>query len=157
MSGKPTYCLDTSALTYGYYDVYRASQFLKVWDRLSDLVEEGRLVAPMRIYEELQRQNDELYQWVKMRKRMFIEPDNEQLAITYQLSRDFPYLLRRHKDMKPGDAWVIALARQRGFWVVSNENPGSLENPKIPFICGKYGITHIKFSAIIHSEQWTFD
>jgi hypothetical protein len=149
---KPTYCLDTSALTYGFYDVYRASQFISLWDRLSDLVEEGRLVAPVRVYQELQRQDDDLYRWVRTRKQMFIDADNEQLATTFRLSRDFPYLLRRHKDMKPGDAWVIAVAVQRGFTVVSNENPGSLENPKIPFICSRYHIGHVKFSAIIHAE-----
>lgn len=156
MTEKPTYCIDTSGLTAGFYGVYRASQFINLWERVSDLVAAGRLVAPMAIYQELQRQDDDLYQWVKTRKTMFIAESTEQLTVTFQIAKDFPQLARRHAAAKPGDPWVIALAKLNGYAVVSNEKTGSKENPKIPHICARYAIRHLTFTELVHIEGWVF-
>jgi hypothetical protein len=153
---KPTYCIDTSGLTTGFYGVYRASQFVGLWHRMSELVAEGRLVAPMAIYEELQRQDDDLYHWVRQRRSMFIERDMDQLAVTFQIANDFPMLARRHAAAKPGDPWVIALAKVKSYAVVSNEKTGSKDNPKIPHICARYGIRHLTFTEMVRLEGWIF-
>ena len=154
MIGKPIYSIDTSGLTAGFYGVYRAAQFIGLWNRVSDLVDEGRLVAPMAIYQELQRQDDELFRWVKQRTAMFVAADTDQLAVTIQIANDFPMLARRHAAAKPGDPWVIALAKLKGYAVVSNEKTGSRDNPKIPHICARYGIRHLTFTEMVHSEGW---
>ena len=153
---KPTYCLDTSAFTSAYYDIYRASQFIGLWERMSGLVDEGRLRIPVAVFDELKYQHDDLFHWVNQRDHMVVEKDMDQLRVQLQIARDFPELARRHSSASPADPWVVALAAVNRFTVVSNEKTGTRENPKIPHICNRYGIRHWTVTQLVHQEGWQF-
>ena len=38
--------------------------------------------------------------------------------------------------------------------VISGENPGSKENPKIPWVCKEEGVPHNNFLGLIKAEGW---
>lgn len=62
---------------------------------------------------------------------MIVGENATQLATTFKMAIDFPYLLRRYRDMKPGDARVIALAHQQNDIAVSTEHAISIDSPDI--------------------------
>ena len=156
MSPGQTYCIDTSGLTAGYWRVYPAAVFGGVWSKIADLIEEGRLIAPEQVYKELKKQDDALYQWVKARRKMFVAEDPDQIRMASQITNDFPNLAKKHSVAKPADPWVVALASLRGLWVIHDEKAGSVENPKIPQLCRKYGVVEKRFVDIILNEGWLF-
>ncbi len=123
---------------------------------MSDLVDEGRLRASVAVFDELKKQKDDLFHWVNLRTHMLVEKNIDQLRYQSQISTDFPQLARRHSSASPADPWVVALARMNRYIVVSNEKTGSIENPKIPHICNRYGVTHWTVTRLIHEEGWIF-
>ncbi len=156
MKDNPTYCLDTSAFTSAYHVIYRASQFISLWDRMSGLVDQGRSRIRIAVYDELKRQDDALFRWVRDRSHMTMGKSTGQLRYQLQIAKDFPALAKQHSTAKPGDPWVIALAMENNYIVVSNEKTGSKQNPKIPHICRTYNIPHWTVTDIVHHEGWVF-
>lgn len=73
MSQARIYCVDASSLIDGYVDVYPSNIFAGLWSKIDDLVNQGRFVAPEEIYDELEDQQDELFDWVKAHKSMFVQ------------------------------------------------------------------------------------
>ena len=91
---------------------------------------------------------------IKERKCMIVGENATQLATTFKMAIDFPYLLRRYRDMKPGDARVIALAHQQNDIAVSTEQAGSIDSPEIPVIRKGWGIHHAVFTQVPPTKGW---
>jgi phytoene/squalene synthetase len=123
---------------------------------MSDLVEEGRLFAPEEVLKELEYQEDDLTDWAKKHRKMFVPPDYHQIAFLTEIARDFPQLAQSKVSANTADPFVIALAKVNGYIVVSEERRGSFQNPKIPQICAHYHVTHVPFLSILKAEGWTF-
>ncbi len=157
VANDQSYCIDTSEFTAAYYSDLPAKNFVAPWRRISEFVKAGRLVAPIQVYKELQERDDDLSRWVREHREMFVDRDMEQLKVFYEIARDFPALSRKHTRPDPADPWVIALAKTRGLKVLCGEHAGSKENPKIPFICNRYGIPHGRMVDIVTTEGWIFE
>jgi hypothetical protein len=48
------------------------------------------------------------------------------------------------------------MAKDAGWTVVSDEYPGSAENPKIPFVCNAMAVPSITFQEMMRVEAWQF-
>jgi len=68
-----TYCIDTSALIEAWQADYPIENFPGFWNRMDDLIDAGRLVAPEEVLRETTRRSDELHAWLNARKQMFRE------------------------------------------------------------------------------------
>lgn len=120
--------------------LYPQDIFPSLWRNLESLINQGRLISPQEVFEELKKKDDELLEWAETYKSMFKNLD--------------------------ADPFVIALARckerQRTFWdehriVVSEEKlagPGS--RPKIPDVCKSYGVECISLTELFRKENWQF-
>ena len=155
-AGKPVYCIDSSALIGGYNRIYPAHVFVKLWDNMSDLVEDGRLVAPEEVLKELEYQRDDLTKWAKARKPMFHRPNYHETAFLSQIATDFKALSKSTVAANTADPFVVAMAKIHGYIVISEEKRGSLKNPKIPQICKHYHVAHVPFLNLILAEGWVF-
>jgi hypothetical protein len=71
------YCIDTSALI-DLDRLYSKEVFPSLWERhFVEIVEQGRLISPYEVREELERKDDELWNWIKVNcKNLFIR-DNQ--------------------------------------------------------------------------------
>lgn len=154
--GRQVYCIDSSALIGPFHKDYRHTVFGGLWTKVDELIEQGRLIAPDEVYKELMRQEDELSQWAKERKAMFVPHNQYHTRKVQEIGVKFPRLSQQRYVTNDADPWVIALAIDRKCPVVSHEKSGSVENPKIPFICGHYHLSHWAFLDIVFREGWEF-
>lgn len=151
------YCLDTSALVGAWVRSYPPDVFPALWDNLDRLLARGQAVAPEEVLHELEAKEDDLYAWVKERREsLFVALDEAQMAATGEVLREFPRLVGELADRNRADPFVIALARVRGLVVVSEERGGTADRPRIPLVCGHFGIRTISPLAWIRELGWTF-
>jgi len=150
------YCVDTSSLIAAWQERYPIENFPKFWDRMNGLVEDGRLISPIEVFNEIKKRSDDLHDWLRRRKDgMFRELDDEvQIEVANVLQR-FPRLVGDKKLRTSADPVVIALARITGHQLVTEEKPtGSLSRPNIPDVCAQLSISTIGILQVIQREKW---
>jgi len=54
------YCIDTSAIIDLWRRKYAPDVFPSLWKNLENLISQGFLIAPRKVFEELEKQDDEL-------------------------------------------------------------------------------------------------
>jgi hypothetical protein len=151
-----TYCIDTSALIEAWQVDYPIENFPGFWNRMGELIDAGRLVAPEEVLRETTKRSDELHAWLKARKQMFRElVDAVQIEVAAVLAK-YPRLVGERKLRTSADPFVIALARVEGFQIVTDEKPtGSLMRPNIPDVCNDLGMQPCwPIVGIIRAEKW---
>lgn len=156
------YCIDTSALI----DLgrrYPPGVFGALWREVGELIDRGRLIAPREVLRELQTGDDEMHEWAKKHKRMFVDLDREQMALVTEIQAAFPRWVDHEAETPVADPFLIALARRQTILnsgipriVVSHENPGGPGATKIPNVCEHYGIEHIQLVDLFIREGWSF-
>ena len=162
----PVYCIDTSSLI-DLHRYYPRQRFPTLWDRLELLISEERLIAPREVRRELEAREDELTVWVREHRVMFIDPDLAQTEAVTEIQEQFQGLLDPDKEGPEADPWVVALpvsrARTQGLvqteWVVVTQERGrgpQSPRPRIPDVCGHYGLRSINLLELVRQEGWTF-
>jgi hypothetical protein len=154
-----TYSLDTSVLVNGWRKTYSPDVFPALWRKLDELIADGRVFAIDEVLRELSKQDDEILAWAKDREHMFVRIDSDgeiQVAVAEILSR-FPRLVDSSKSRSIADPFVIALAKVRGYTVVTEEKfGGTIEKPKIPIVCQEMGIRCINLLQLVREQGWVF-
>jgi hypothetical protein len=150
------YSLDTSAILDGWNRHYPPKVFPTVWERLEDLASRGVIIATEEVMRELEKQDDEVYRWVKDQPNMVV-PINDQIQIevSYILNA-YPRLVNTQRNRSQADPFVIALARLIDGVVVSGEGRRNLKNPKVPDVCDDMGIPHMRLVDLLSQQGFTF-
>jgi hypothetical protein len=161
------YCIDTSALVDLKRD-YPLEVFVGVWQKLDELIREGRLFAPREVLREIEKRDDELHLWVKSRLEMFREPSPGVIAITTEIVDRYQDFVDHEADTPEADPFLIAhsavedRARQASLFngrcvVISSELPtGGRGRSRIPDVCRDYDLTHIRLRELFTREGWKF-
>jgi hypothetical protein len=152
------YSIDTSSLIEGFRDLYPYENFPTLWNRhLPSLVRSGDLRATDEVRVELERQDDELLQWIAdYADDFFVEIDEAIQHEVRAILNDHRQLVHVGRNRSGADPFVIALARVNNCAVVTEEGSRSLTKPKIPDICNVLGIRCIKLIELIRDQHWMF-
>ena len=154
------YCIDTSALIHAWRRSYPIKNFPSVWDRIGDLIRDGRLLSSTEVLHELKKKDDSLFDWAKEQEEMFIDIEDDRLQIRLtQILADYPRLVDTRKSRSTADPFVIALASLNSspLIVVSQEGAtGKIERPNMPDVCAAEGISCIEILDLIIREGWRF-
>jgi hypothetical protein len=151
------YCIDTSSLIAAWERAYPLDCFPSFWKRMDGLAAAGTLIAPQEVKHELQKQSG-VWTWAKPHSSVMFLPDDEQLqrSLSEVLGR-FTAMMKRKEGRHAADPWVVALARNASALVVTEEGAVSSEsNPKIPLVCGTFGVPWIPLRELIRREKWSF-
>jgi hypothetical protein len=157
MSADFYYSIDTSALVHGWVRAYPPGipMFRPVWDRLSALIEEGRLRASIEVRREITKKDDDLANWCEAHPNFFvdIEDDAIQEKVGALLGK-YPRLVDTRKGRSGADPFVIALAQMHNppLTVVTEERGGTADKPHIPYVCQEEDIRCINLLGLI-TEQ----
>jgi hypothetical protein len=150
--------IDTSSLINGFRIHYPYENFPRLWNRdLPALVAAGDLRATEEVRVELDRQDDELVQWIEgYSKELFIELDEPIQNEVRAILRSHTALIHAGRGRSGADPFVIALAKLNDCTVVSEEGSGSAKNPKIPDVCNALGIRCIRLMEVIRENGWVY-
>lgn len=152
-----TYVFDTSSIIGAWVRSYPPDHFPGVWDEIDGLVDTGRLVGPEEVLIELCAQDDDLYHWVKDRTDRMILPTTRAVMLEARaVLADHPFLTKTGAGRGAADPFVVAVASINGFVVVTQEQGGTAQKPRIPYVCRDRTIECIAFLDVIRLEGWTF-
>mgnify|MGYP002784171201 CR=1 FL=1 len=150
------YSIDTSALVDGWRRYYPPDVFPGLWDRISELVEDGRIIATEEVLVELEKGDDDLHKWALAQKQMFVPLDEDVQNAATAILAAHP-LVSKNALGPIADPFVIALAQVRGCTVISGEVwTNSTVKTKIPNVCAVLGVNHINFLEFIREQRWVF-
>ena len=151
------YVIDTSALIDWWVRFYPPESFPTLVTHMEALIGACDLRSSRAVLDELERQDDDLARWAKAQQVFFIEDGDEvQDQVGYLVNKYFNHD-KPEKGINGADPFVIGLALIADvppLTVVSGENPGSRENPKIPWVCKEEDVPHINFLGLIKAEGW---
>ena len=93
-----------------------------------------------------------------MAGQLCVEIDDEQQEHLQHVMGTYPRLVDTVKGKSGGDPFVIALARMRHgkVAVVSEEDFGRRDSPRIPDVCRAEGIRCCKLADLIEDRGWRF-
>jgi hypothetical protein len=154
----PIYSVDTSALIDGLERYYPEEAFPALWERVQDLVDQGRFLISEEVWEEVQAQDAVAKAWCEPRKSQLIVPTDAHIASAVQkILVDHERLVMNLKGRNRADPFVIAVAQLRGGVVVTGEgSDGTPNRPKIPSVCLGLGLSCIRLLEMIRNEGWRF-
>jgi hypothetical protein len=151
------YSIDTSSILEGWVRNYPIDAFPGVWDKLDNLIDSGDLRAIQEVYFELEKKEDEVFEWVKNRPNLFVPIDLEIQSVVLNITSNFPNFVDYRKERPEADCFVIALAQQNGATVITEEHPSTNpQKPKMPDICRAMNIPSINLLGLIREKGWIF-
>lgn len=153
------FSFDSSAFIHAWHRAYRPKNFPSFWSGLEEAVLAGQVVASVEVLAELERKDDDVHKWCKrLAANLSVEVDDEQQSHMMHIMGTYPRLVDTVKGRSGADPFVIAVARSRikRIVVVSEEDFGKKESPRIPDVCRAEGIRCLKLADFIDSRGWTF-
>lgn len=145
------YVIDTCSLTT-LLRVYPRDVFSKAWIHVELLISTKKLVSSMEVLIELEAHEDRLLDWAQEQEliNFFIELDNDVQKNAKKILASHSNLLDLRKRKSSADAFIIALAMNLGFTVVTEELPsGGPQKSKIPDVCDAYNIRCINLLQML--------
>ena len=153
------FSFDSSAFIHAWHRAYRPRNFPSFWSRLEEAVLAGHVVASVEVLAELERKDDDVHKWCKrLGANLGVEVDNEQQAHMRHIMGTYPRLVDTVKGRSGADPFVIAVARSRinQMIVVSEEDFGKKDSPRIPDVCRAESIRCLKLADFIDVRGWRF-
>jgi hypothetical protein len=157
MTRGPRYSLDTSALIDGIERFYPLRNFPQFWDRMDQLIDQGRLRVSEEAWAEAIGADAPLKEWCQEdgydRSRCIYPTTAQVAAIAGAIADQFPNWMKQ--GTKNGaDPFVIAVAEHERFMVISGEVNGGPSKPKIPYVCKQRDVEHGRLVDLIRREDW---
>jgi hypothetical protein len=158
---NPVYCIDSSSLMDWQARYYPSDVFVRLVDQIDSLIEDGRLLAPALVSEEIGSIGTAgMIEWIRKRKKIIVSTDTI-FGEALQIQNQFTGLRDPKAEHEEADSHVIALAKLRQGIVVTQETSASEKrNPKrthyIPDVCRELGLTCISFLGLMRRENWKF-
>ena len=150
------YCIDTSSLIHARNRQYPPDVFPAFWERFEEAIGTGVVIAPDPVLDELSEKDDELFGWARNIDGLFVPIDEEIQQLTTDTLTNFQLLAAAHRGRNKADPFVIALARLRQLTVVTQEQNGNTNRPRIPFVCDHYGLECMDILQFMRAEGWRF-
>lgn len=146
------YAIDACALIEAakIYNLKKRA-FSLIWERLDELITQGRLLSSCEVFEELK--DPDIVEWAKQRRGIFL-PLNESIqSKTREILSKYPNIIkiRGKKGDSNADPFLIATALLNDCTVVTNEKPGdeSSGDWKIPNVCRQYNVECINLGNLL--------
>lgn len=151
------YSIDASILIEGWRRQFPPDVVPGLWEGLDELIKSGDLRATEEVLYELDRKDDEVYEWVKTRQELFVPIDETIQAAVSKILTTHRTLIDSRRNRSSADPFVVALAQQNSCMVLTDEIPtGKPHRPHIPDVCSAYGIQCDNLLGLVRREGWVF-
>jgi hypothetical protein len=153
------YCIDTCSLIDLRRRIYPPDVFSSLWHDIEQLVHASLLIAPIEVYDELNSidEDGEVLWWANKNKRLFVRLSHNQYSNVLSILSDFPNLIDSSNEGKEADPFLISLAKDKRWTIVTSEKPNNdILHPKIPDVCKKISIKCIGNLEFIRENGWKY-
>lgn len=148
------YSVDTSAVLDGWVRYYPPDVFGTVWTRLGGLSKAQKLFAIDEVIVELEKKDDGAWKWAKQQLEIVPIDAAVQVAVT-EILTSHPRLVDTRKNRSQCDPFVIALAKIKGYTVITGERAtGRSDRPHIPDVCVAMNIKCINLLELFREQGW---
>lgn len=128
-----------------------------LWTKIEELIDNAELCASEEVLYELEKKEDEVYEWAKNHSELFITTDEELQREVTTILRNHRKLIDARKNRSGADPFVIAVAKIKKCKLVTGENPTySTSRPNIPDVCRIIGIECINLIDLCREQKWVF-
>jgi predicted nucleic acid-binding protein len=150
------FCLDTNAFIEPWRSRYPIDVFPTFWQTLDEWGRDGVIVAPEEVLHEIEKVDDELLAWLKVRRYIFEVPDEVVQQKLKAILAQFQRLVDTKKGRSIADPWVIAQAQVLGAIVVTEEVASKGKSPKIPDVCESLKVPYTNVLGLIRKMKLKF-
>lgn len=157
------YCLDANVLIQAWQKYYSPDISPSYWSTLNELGKKGIIFIPQAVYEEIEKGEDDLFQWLKSSDIPIRQIDSQItkcLKELYAKHEDHKFLVAENGVHSAADPWIIAHALYEGAIVVTKEIKDTYKNPKrikIPHVCDNMGVEWMDDFQFIRELNLKFD
>lgn len=142
------YCLDANVLIQGWQKYYSPKLCASYWDVLNHLGKSNRVFIPKAVFEEIQRTEDDLTEWLSTCSIPVAGITGgvaKCLTDIYGKHETHKFLVDNKKGRSLADPWVIAHAIHENATVITKEEKitASATKIKIPNVCENMGVRWI--------------
>ena len=124
---------------------------------IEKLIEQDNLKATEEVLFELEKKEDDVYNWAKNQSEFFLPLSLDIQISVQEILSAFPTLVDSRRDRSQADPFVIALARVKKCPVVTGEkSSGTSRRPRIPNVCEYFGVKYMNIIDFIREQQWKF-
>jgi len=151
------YVLDTNAFIFlGHY---YPSRFPTIWERIDELVREGRFWSVKEVRNEIEYNChfEHIEKWIKNNRRIFRKPNQQEMDFVAQIfqRKKFSGLIRHshiYKGLPVADPFIIASAKIHEGTVVTQESykPGGA---RIPTVCKEFDVDCVNIEQFLEREN----
>ena len=121
------------------------------------MIDAQDLIATEEVLFELERKDDEVYEWALDRRKMFLPIDAGIQTAVQDILRDHPRLVDTRRSRSAADPFVIALAKVEEATVITQERATNRsDRPHIPDVCAAQTIRCIDLLQVIKEQNWIF-
>lgn len=148
------YSIDSSGVL-DLFRYYPPDVFPSIWAQVETATKGGLILAIDEVYRELEKKDDDAFQWMKSHREMIIAIDTEVQKRVTKILAIHHRLIDTRKNRSAGDPFVIALAQLRNCPVVTGEKAtGNIAKPNIPDVCAALGVACMPILAMFRKEGW---
>jgi hypothetical protein len=130
------------------------------------LIQDGRLLSPIEVHDEIRAGQDALSRWVTRRRKttsLFVRTTGHHVGVVKQIIARFPEFVEHNRPVAQADPFVVALAvveskktlGQRCI-VVTEEKFSPSGRPRIPHVCESYHLPYMSIHQVYVAEGWSF-
>jgi hypothetical protein len=148
----PTYSFDTNIfISRRHY--YPPDIFQNFWKQIELVIGHKEVIASEMVLVELSEKDDEIFNYAKQMRNIFVTPNRAQQDIVTQIQNQYPDWIKSNAPKNRADPFVIALAIDAGLTVVTMEKGGSQTAPKIPYVCQEWEVGCIHFFDFLRQNN----
>jgi predicted nucleic acid-binding protein len=159
---KVVYCIDANILIQAWQKYYSPEICPSYWKVLNDLGKKGVIFIPEIVYEEIEKGEDNLFEWFKNSDIPIRKIDGEVtncLKEIYAFHSSHKYLVSSNGIHSKADLWVNAHAIKENAIVVTKETKDYFKKQtkiKIPHVCDNMNVKWIDDFEFIRNLNITF-
>ena len=156
------YSIDTNIFIDWWERRYPIDVFPSVKKAIEELINQGKLFAPERVFEEINHVGSApLKTWAKSHKQIFLPHDVHLQEEANEIQFKYPDLIDNTTPFDEADRWIIALAKLKGWVVITHETSVKSKrkpdrNLYIPDVCNDMKIPCKEFLDLLRIEKLSF-
>lgn len=135
---KAEYTFDTCVFIE-LFRKYPRDIFVSIWELIESMLLENRIIIIKDVVDELSRIHDNIYEYVKERKKNIFELTEDVQVILKNIINRFPDWVNPHNMSNAADPCLVALGKTFNLKVITQETIKG-NKLRIPYVCNKIDV-----------------